>query len=84
MAYTGMQGQVARARDEAVGPWSARSRLNPARAAPDHIHEADVAESLAFMTKHTRDALENLARRATVANPPVDGPADPASPFSRR
>ncbi len=67
MAYAGMQGQVARVRHEAVGPWFAESRLNPARAAPEHIDEADVAESLAYMIEHTRDALENLGRVATVA-----------------
>ena len=61
-AYSAMQGQVARARDEAVGPWSAASRLNPARAALDHIDDADVAESLAFMIEHTRSALKNLER----------------------
>ena len=43
-AYSAMQGQVARAGDEAVGPWSAASRLNPAQAAPDHMDDPDVAE----------------------------------------
>jgi hypothetical protein len=60
LAHTAMQGQVARARHEAVGPWNAATRLNPARAAPDHIDDADVAGSLAFMIEHTREALENL------------------------
>ena len=64
-----MQGTVARVRDEAVGPWNAASRLNPARAAFDHIDDADVAESLAFMIEHTREALKNLERTATVAPP---------------
>ena len=65
-AYSAMQGQVARARDEAVGPWSAASRLNPAQAAPDHMDDPDVAESLAFMTEHMQAALENLERAAFV------------------
>jgi hypothetical protein len=69
LAYAAMQGTVARVRHEAVGPWNAASRLNPARAALDHIDDADVAESLAFMIEHTRDALENLERAATVAAP---------------
>ena len=64
LAYSAMQGSVARVRDEAVGPWSAASRLNPARAALDHIDDADVAESLAFMIEHTRAALKNLERAA--------------------
>jgi hypothetical protein len=60
------QGQVARARDEVVGPWSAASRLNPAHAALEHIDDADVAESLAFTKEHTRAALRNLERAAAV------------------
>lgn len=67
LAYAGMQGQVARVRHEEVGPWSAVSRLNPARAALDHIDDADVAESLAFMIDHTREALKNLERTTTPA-----------------
>ena len=62
LAYPAMQGTVARVRHETVGPWNAASRLNPARAAFDHIDDADVAESLAFMIEHTRHALENLER----------------------
>jgi len=70
LAYPAMQGQVARARHEAVGPWNAASRLNPARAALDHIDDADVADSLAFIIEHTREALKNLERTATVAARP--------------
>ena len=66
LAYAAMQGQVARVRDEAVGPWNAASRLNPAQAALDHIDDADVAESLAFMIEHTRAALKNLERVTAV------------------
>jgi NAD(P)-binding Rossmann-like domain len=66
LAYSAMKGTVARARDEAVGPWNAASRLNPARAALDHIDDADVAESLAFMIENTRAALTNLERAANV------------------
>jgi hypothetical protein len=60
MAYVAMRSQVARVRDEAIGAWNAASRLNPARAALDHIDEPAVAESLAFMIEHTRTALKNL------------------------
>jgi NAD(P)-binding Rossmann-like domain len=67
LAYTGMVGQVARVRHEVVGPWNAASRLNPARAALEHIDDGDVAESLTFMIEHTREALENLRRAATGA-----------------
>jgi hypothetical protein len=62
LAYAAMRGQVARARHEAVGPWSSASRLNPAWSAADHLDEPEVAESLAFVIEHTRPALENLER----------------------
>ncbi len=61
-AYGAMQGAVARAADEVVGPWSAASRLNPGQAALEHIDDADVAESLAFLKEHTQAALDNLER----------------------
>jgi len=64
LAYAALRGQVARVRDETVAPWNAVSRLNPARAAFDHIDDEDVAGSLAFVIEHTRDALRNLERRA--------------------
>ena len=66
MAYAAMQGQVARARDEAVGPWNAVSRLNPARAVLDHVDDPDVGGPLAYVIEHTRAALENLGRTAAV------------------
>jgi NAD(P)-binding Rossmann-like domain len=66
LAYAAMRGQVARARDDAVGPWSLASRLNPASAALDHMDDADVADSLAFVIEHTRPALGNLERAADV------------------
>lgn len=62
LAYTALKGQVARVREERVGPWDAASRLNPARAALDHLDDTNVAESLAFVIEHTRDALKNLER----------------------
>jgi hypothetical protein len=66
IAYPAMRGLVARVRDETVGPWNAACRLNPARAAVDHLGDPDVAESLAFMIEHTRAALENLAAVAAT------------------
>jgi putative NAD(P)-binding protein len=64
LAYAAMQGQVARVRHETVGAWTAASRLNPAQAAFEHVDEPEVADSLAFMVEHTRDALKNLERIA--------------------
>jgi hypothetical protein len=66
LAYVAMKGQVARARHESVGPWSAASRLNPARAALDHMDDADVADSLAYVIEHPWPALENLERAAAL------------------
>ena len=66
LAYPAMQGQVARVRHETVGPWNAASRLNPARAAPEHFDQADVAESFAFMVEHMRSALKSLERSAAA------------------
>jgi NAD(P)-binding Rossmann-like domain len=68
LAYSAMRGTVTRARDEAVGPWNAASRLNPARAALDHIDDADVADSLAFMIENTGEALKNLEYATAVEN----------------
>jgi hypothetical protein len=65
-AHTAMRGQVARARDGVVGPWSAATRLNPGQAAPDHSDDPDVAESRAFISEHLTAALENLERAAAV------------------
>ena len=67
LAYAAMQGQVARARHEQVGPWSATTRLNPTRAALEHIDDPGVNESLSFVIEQTRTALENLERRASAA-----------------
>jgi hypothetical protein len=67
LAYVAMKGQVARARDETVGPWSAASRLNPASAVLDHIDDGDIADSLAFVIEHTWPALANLERAAAAS-----------------
>ena len=71
LAYSAMQGQVARARHEQVGAWTATTRLNPTRAALEHIDDAGVAESLAFVIEHIRDALENLGRTTAKAAGPT-------------
>jgi glycine/D-amino acid oxidase-like deaminating enzyme len=64
LAYTAMQGQVARARHEVVGPWNQTTRLNPAAGVLDHLDDADVTASLTVMIEHTREALANLGRAA--------------------
>jgi NAD(P)-binding Rossmann-like domain len=64
LAHAAMQGQVARFRDEEVGPWTVASRLNPGRGALDRMEDPDVADPLAFVIEHTRGALDNLGRIA--------------------
>jgi cation diffusion facilitator CzcD-associated flavoprotein CzcO len=64
LAYDAMRGLTARARDEEVGPWSAVSRLNPGSGAIDRMDDVGVADSLAFVIEHTREALESLERMA--------------------
>ncbi len=66
LAYAALQGRVARARHEVVGEWDAATRLNPARAALEHLDDAGVAASLTSIIEHTREALENLERAAAV------------------
>lgn len=71
LAYSAMQGLVARARHEPVASWNAVSRLNPARALLEHMDEPDVADSLTSAIEHTRAALENLGKltAASRSNP---------------
>jgi hypothetical protein len=71
LAHAAMRGQVARARHEQVGPWTATTRLNPTRAALEHLDEPGVADSLAFVIEHTRDALKNLERIASPGPAPT-------------
>ena len=63
MAYTGMQGGVARAANETVGAWNRGSRLNPARAASEHMHDPAVATAVASMRASSESAWLNLERR---------------------
>lgn len=66
LAYATMQGQAARARHEQVGRWNLATRLNPARAALDHLDDPGVADSLTFIVEHMCDALANLERTSAT------------------
>jgi hypothetical protein len=68
LALSAMQGQVARVRNELVGPWNAATRLNPGRALLEHTDDPDVVESLTTVMEHTRPALDNLRRAAADSN----------------
>ena len=66
LAYAGMKGQTARSANSAVADWNRASRLNPARAAADHMDDRRIGEAISSMRTHTEAALQNLERRATV------------------
>ena len=68
LAYPGMKGQMARAVNGEVAAWNHASRLNPARAAADHMEDRGVAEARSVIRTHTQAALQNLERRATVGS----------------
>ena len=67
LAYVGLWGQVARVRHEVVGTWNQASRLNPAQALFGHLEDPGVAESVAFIVEHTREALKNLEQANAAA-----------------
>jgi hypothetical protein len=66
LALSGMSGLAARAMDRTVSAWDAECRLNPARAARDHLGDADVAEAFGRIGRYLGPALENLQRRVAA------------------
>jgi NAD(P)-binding Rossmann-like domain len=70
LAHPGMKGQVARAANGEVAAWNHASRLNPARAAADHMDDRGVAEARSAMKTHTQAALQNLQHRAALGSEP--------------
>ena len=78
-----MQGAVARACDEVIGPWSAASRLNPAQAALEHSDDPDVAASLAF-TKEYAPGRSREPREGGGSREPRLGTAQATFPHTRR
>ncbi|MEL6488162.1 MAG: hypothetical protein AAFQ13_13585, partial [Pseudomonadota bacterium] len=45
-----------------LAAWSAKSRLNPGRAIPDHMADPDVQAGFAVMFQNFQPAMENLER----------------------
>jgi hypothetical protein len=81
LAFSGMSGLAARSMDPAVGAWDGACRLNPARAARDHLDDPAVSAGFARIGQHLGAAIENLQRK--VAAPP-DAPPSRRRPASVR
>jgi hypothetical protein len=72
LAHAAMNGQVARSANGDLAAWNHASRLNPARAAPDHMDDPRVAMARSAIRARTEAALQNLDRRATTVSPSRD------------
>ena len=68
LALPGMKGQVARAANGECAAWNNASRLNPARAAGDHMDDRGVADARSAIRTHSQAAVQNLERRATTGS----------------
>ncbi len=73
LSHAGISGLLARGSDPDMASWAARCRLDPARAAPDHMDDPQVTEAFASIGASLGPALENLRRR--VGEPRTPTPA---------
>ncbi len=71
LAYASTSGLVARMREPDLMAWNAGCRLNPTRAATDHLDDTRVTEAFASMMTNTGRALRNLKQRAKGAAAPI-------------
>lgn len=67
LAYAGMSGLMARSVEPEIAAWNAGCRLDPARAAGEHIEDPALAQALGAVASNFGPAMENLARRSTRA-----------------
>ena len=74
LSHAGITGLVARAGDPDIAAWTARCRLDPARAAVEHMDDPRVAEAFATLGANLGPAMENLTRRA--GEPRTPSPAE--------
>ncbi|WP_299329615.1 NAD(P)-binding protein [Parasphingopyxis sp.] len=58
----GMPAEMARRQVSEIAAWSAKARLNPGRAIPDHMDDPEVQSSLGTMMQNYQPALENIER----------------------
>ena len=73
LSHAGMTGLMERANDPDVAAWTGRCRLDPARAALEHLDDPRVTDALAFLGANFDPAIENLSRR--VGEPRTPAPA---------
>jgi hypothetical protein len=72
IARTGMTGVMARSAEPDLAGWNDRSRLNPARGAPDHVDDPRVAEAFTALAASIGPAMRNLEQRlGTPTSSPV-------------
>jgi hypothetical protein len=70
-ANAGMRGLGARSMEPDLAAWDAACRLNPARAATEHLDDPRVAEAFASIGANLEAAMTNLAARL---GPTADSP----------
>jgi hypothetical protein len=61
-----MLGVMARTSDPDISAWNSRSRLNPARAAVEHLDDPRVTAGFESMMSNFAPALANLERLAAA------------------
>lgn len=71
IARAGMSGMGARAVEADLAAWDASCRLNPARAATDHLDDPRVIEAITSLAANLEAAMNNLTERLgpTAASP---------------
>jgi len=67
LSYAGMTGLAERAGDPDLAAWTGRCRLDPARAALEHMDDPQVADALASLGANLAPAMQNLRRRVGKA-----------------
>ena len=67
LSYAGMTGLVERAADPDMAAWTGRCRLDPARAALEHMDDPQVADALASLGANLGPAMQNLNSRVSEA-----------------
>jgi hypothetical protein len=67
LSHAGMTGLVERAADPDMAAWTGRCRLDPARAALEHMDDPQVADAVASLAANLGPAMQNLGARVSKA-----------------
>ena len=70
LSHAGMTGLMERAADPDVAAWTGRCRLDPARAALEHMDDPQVADAFASLGANLGPAIQNLSRRVSELRTP--------------